>query len=513
MLDDNTHTAAKSASGWNPHRLAKAILIPRYFAYCHTFGLSVWIAMESGEGWSLISPAFLLLVWPMVAYCHSALATNSKRAEFQNLYIDCLLLGGWGAMLGYYLWSTLALGLGCLLNNLIVGGTRRLLIATLLFLLGGIGIGLFTGFDLRPEIGFGANIYLCAGYSIYFLGLGYTTYAQNRKIGRNIKEIQFKNRVFQSLLDIGAVANRAPDVNTLFENSLQHLCSNFPNYGFAAYLYEHERPGLTRYSAVAGINRGNEQHLLKSLSNMDTTREGVIHLDTRHNTDKFYAASMAGRLSLYEGWLVVRAPRKHDVLEEMLPLLIDELASSTENKLLHLELHKAAERDGLTGVYNRGFFETALKENIQRKAQQPDCDFAVLMIDLDGFKKVNDQLGHIAGDNLIMKAAQHIRNHCRHGDVLARYGGDEFVLLCPSSGIDQVNQIADRISQSLEQKRFSVGTSDNPIKIPLFISMGTASSEDLPTNEVLMTADKRMYANKLQRRQDEKLQINSFGLY
>ncbi|MGL6213541.1 MAG: GGDEF domain-containing protein, partial [Billgrantia desiderata] len=64
-----------------PHRLALATLPPRAFAFLHTFGLTVWIALVEGGGWSLILPGLLLLLWPAIAYLHAAQAQDSKRAE------------------------------------------------------------------------------------------------------------------------------------------------------------------------------------------------------------------------------------------------------------------------------------------------------------------------------------------------------------------------------------------------------------------------------------------------
>lgn len=511
MTDDNTYSTTAWMPRWHPHRLANVTLLPRSFAYFHTCGFSVWIALESGAGWSLILPALFLVIWPIVAYCHSGLAKDSKRAEFQNLHIDCVLLGGWSAMLGYYLWTTLALGLGCMMNNLITGGTRHLISAVILFTLGLVGVGFFTEYQLRSDVGPGPEIYQACGYLIYFLAIGYAMYGQNRKIGRNIQEIQFKNRVFQSLLDISSVADDSPDINALLENALQHLCSNFPEYGVAVSLYQHQRPAIIRYSAIAGLQIKDEQRLLNLLTDTEQPRESVIHLETNQEGEKFYAASMAGRLSLYEGWLIVRAPRRaHDALKDMLVLLIDELAAATENKLLHLELRKAAERDGLTGLYNRGFFESSLEESIQHKLQRPDCDFAILMVDVDGLKQINDQYGHIAGDQLIINAAEHLRQHCRQGDILARYGGDEFVLLCPTSGIDETNLITERVRRHLDETLFTIGTIDNqPIAVTLCLSIGSASSENAPPSEVLRVADQRMYADKAQRRESRNSQTHT----
>ena len=198
-----------------PHRLALATLAPRAFAFCHTFGLTVWIASVENSGWSLILPGLLLLLWPAVAYTHAVLAHDSKRAEFRNLSFDSLLFGVWCGVLDYYVWAMLFIGLACLMNNMVVGGFRRMAAAAALFAGGALGWGLLTGFNFRPHVSAALDIYQVAGAVVYFLAIACVMYGQNRTIGRSIEEIKFQNRVFHALLDLGGVANRASNINTL----------------------------------------------------------------------------------------------------------------------------------------------------------------------------------------------------------------------------------------------------------------------------------------------------------
>ncbi|EWH03186.1 diguanylate cyclase [Halomonas sp. BC04] len=463
--------------------------------------------MES-SGWSLILPGLLLLLWPAVAYGHAVLAHDSKRAEFRNLYFDSLVFGIWCGVLDYYVWATLFIGLACFMNNMVVGGLRRMAASAALFSSGALGWGLLTGFNFRPYVSTGLDIYQVAGAVVYFLAIARVMYGQNRKIGRSIVEIKFQNRVFHALLDLGSVANRASNINTLLNDSLQHLHADFPEYGFAVFLQERQRPEVTRYAAVAGLSFGPEdEHRLSSLlTAAHEHQEGTIRLSEKSEIEQLYATSMAGRLSLYFGWLVVRAPRLDGGLERTLTLFADQLAAATENKLLHLALKKTAERDGLTGLYNRGFFESALQLSIQGKAQPPGLDFAVLMMDVDGLKEVNDRHGHVAGDQLITTVAERLEMQCREDDILARYGGDEFVILFPSADLSAPNRIAELIRSNLEGQRCVVDTAqDKQVELELRLSMGSASSTEAPPQEVLTLADNRMYDDKTRRRRKKAL--------
>ncbi|MCE8015544.1 diguanylate cyclase [Halomonas sp. MCCC 1A17488] len=503
MVDFKTLSTRAQPGFKRPHRLALATLGPRAFAFCHTFGLTLWIALVEGSGWTLIGPGLLLLLWPALAYGHAVLAQDSKRAEFRNLALDSLLFGMWCGVLDFYVLATVTIGLACFMNNMVVGGLRRLAVSMALFAAGALGWGLSAGFEFRPYVSTELDIYQVTGAVLYFLALAYVMYGQNRKIGRSIAEIKFQNRVFHALLDLGVVANRASNIHTLLDDSLKHLHADFPEYGFAVFLQERQRPEVTRYAAVAGLRLGaeDERQLGGLLATLQERPESTVKLRVKPDGEQLYATPMAGRLSMYEGWLIVRAPRLDRRLERMLTLFVDQLAAATENKLLHLALKKTAERDGLTGLYNRGFFESALQLSIQGKAQSPNLDFAVLMMDVDGLKQVNDRHGHVAGDQLITTVAERLQVHCRASDILARYGGDEFVVLFPSADLAAANRLASLIRTHLEGQRCSITSANGErLTLELRLSLGGASSCETSAQEVLALADERMYDDKSERR-------------
>lgn len=258
---------------------------------------------------------------------------------------------------------------------------------------------------------------------------------------------------------------------------------------------------MTRYAAVAGLSPKDEQRLKRLLASVHGQREQPTTLPQIDEGENLYVTSMEGRLSLYEGWLIVKAPKRDDGLEQILSLFADQLAAATENKLLHLELKKTAERDGLTGLYNRGFLESVLQMSIQGKAQTPSLDFAVLMMDVDRLKEVNDHYGHVAGDQLISSVANYLQLHCRDSDILARYGGDEFVILFPSADLTAAKRMANLIRDNLPEQRCTINTANGEREeLALHLSLGCASSSEAPALQVFTLADERMYEDKCQRR-------------
>src|SRR5207237_8800968 len=126
----------------------------------------------------------------------------------------------------------------------------------------------------------------------------------------------------------------------------------------------------------------------------------------------------------------------------------EELSRQLEAK--NAQLEQMAATDALTGVYNRRHFSRVL-EQLFAEAQRYDKDVACVMIDLDGYKQLNDTFGHQVGDQLLVMAGKVISANMRRMDVAARYGGDEFVLLLPQATCEEASLAASRIREEFYQ--------------------------------------------------------------
>jgi diguanylate cyclase (GGDEF)-like protein len=169
--------------------------------------------------------------------------------------------------------------------------------------------------------------------------------------------------------------------------------------------------------------------------------------------------------------------------------LAEHLTATLRRALLHSRMEYAALHDGLTGAPNRPAFENA----ISRVGPDAAGCVAVMMLDLDRFKEVNDTLGHHVGDRVLVDFTERIKRHIDTGDVFARFGGDEFAILVQRGDLDAVNGLADRI----------VGDSFSPIHlnnidVVVTASMGIAvwSDDNCDTSELLRQADVAMYTAK-----------------
>ncbi len=158
------------------------------------------------------------------------------------------------------------------------------------------------------------------------------------------------------------------------------------------------------------------------------------------------------------------------------------------------ELETIAATDPLTGIANRRAFEAALAT-----ALASGVNFSLLMFDLDGFKGINDRLGHNAGDQVLCHFARALRQEIRHQDLAARLGGDEFVVLlhCP---LDVALRRGTQILQSLERRR-EINLNGRTLPVPIRASIGVVEHrDDEVATELLRRADDAMYAVKRRRK-------------
>ncbi|HEY2849198.1 MAG TPA: GGDEF domain-containing protein, partial [Gemmatimonadaceae bacterium] len=153
----------------------------------------------------------------------------------------------------------------------------------------------------------------------------------------------------------------------------------------------------------------------------------------------------------------------------------------------------AAAVDTVTGVFNRRYFQVRLDEELQR-SRRHQIPLALLLIDVDDFKHVNDSHGHLAGDTVLRDIGEILRHSVRIFDVCARFGGEEFVIIMPGSSSDNARRIAERIREHIEAYR----PSDRVLgALRVTVSIGLAvSSSGSTASQLLERADRALYSAK-----------------
>ncbi|HLL54577.1 MAG TPA: GGDEF domain-containing protein [Myxococcaceae bacterium] len=168
------------------------------------------------------------------------------------------------------------------------------------------------------------------------------------------------------------------------------------------------------------------------------------------------------------------------------------LAGGNIESAYHDEIYRLTTVDGLTQVFNRRYFQDAIEREISR-CNRYGRGLALVMMDIDFFKRINDTYGHLAGDYCLKHLANTLRPRIRREDILARYGGEEFALILPELDIKGAANMAEKVRKLVESERFEFDKQH----IPVTISLGCAQLEQSMTGpELIRAADAKLYSAK-----------------
>jgi diguanylate cyclase (GGDEF)-like protein len=169
------------------------------------------------------------------------------------------------------------------------------------------------------------------------------------------------------------------------------------------------------------------------------------------------------------------------------------LAQASINRIKRFQSNSV--RDQMTGLFSRKYFNERLDEEIRhyKRKQKP---FSTTMIDLDYFKKVNDQFGHMTGDYVLVQFAGFLKENMRHSDVIARYGGEEFIILMPETEADNAKEIIERLSHNWRAKPLIEPYHDEVLSVTFSAGIAQFGPDYKDDNELIRATDKAMYAAK-----------------
>ncbi len=226
---------------------------------------------------------------------------------------------------------------------------------------------------------------------------------------------------------------------------------------------------------------------------------GELSMIDNHPASAYAVANATTRLLLIDEdimWSLV--DRSHAVSSNLLFSLSQRIRYGNEVIYQHLELLRESRFqaliDPLTGLYNRRWLKTMLPRQMHRCAQDQE-PMVLLMIDIDHFKQFNDTHGHVAGDQALCTTAKVIQDGVRPGDLAARYGGEEVLVLLPDATLEAAETVAERLRQLVRQAPITMA--DGQLLPSITISLGLARMEDEGAAEGLLTqADAALYRAK-----------------
>jgi len=197
-----------------------------------------------------------------------------------------------------------------------------------------------------------------------------------------------------------------------------------------------------------------------------------------------------GAVALYS----VDHARYTDEHLRLLEMIMQPVSDALHNALLFENARRTALTDSLTGLPNMRAFGIFFdrEATLAARSQHP---VSILVVDLDEFKQVNDTFGHIVGDRVLLNIGQVLRRQLRENDMVARYAGDEFVILLPMTDYDQACHVVGRIQNAISQYTYTTGEGHR-VSVTASIGAATIPVDGQSFEELMMQADKRMYRSK-----------------
>ncbi len=310
------------------------------------------------------------------------------------------------------------------------------------------------------------------------------------EIRSHLSELEEINRILNSIVRRGVNLQNSESVDIVFEQVLEELNHTlFPGDRVPMALITKQTPSRNVEQAaffnMPGEERKRFLRVFNDCSTLELEEQG------------WSLFPLAGGITSGTGFLVIRdVPALEEKRMSILKIFLNMVGSRVDNLKLVANLERQAHIDGLTGTYNRAYFEKRLDEE-REKAEKVGLSFSIIVIDINGLKRINDGFGHQAGDALIVACGNLLKTTIRESDILSRFGGDEYVILMPSTSKEGVSALESRIN-AVQQEAEYCFSDDNgdTISQPLHMSVGAASSEETGIDKVFNLADERMYEAK-----------------
>ncbi len=327
-----------------------------------------------------------------------------------------------------------------------------------------------------------------------------TCLEQRRLIAEN-SLLQSQIRLYQRGQHLSSLLN----IDNLFQESLSTLLNEIGQGHGQGLAYLATRNGLSHLSAK-GFDEAEAKELAELLLEKTRTMEAPALLQKAD-----VPAIFAGNETLKALWVlpmtaenqehgavVLCHPKDSELAEpasqQSLTFLADQVSLGFRNACQYQGARELIYTDDLTGLYNHRYLRVALEQEI-RRSERYGLEFSVAFIDLDLFKNINDEHGHLVGSGILRQVGELLRECVRDADMLFRYGGDEFTALLVETDTRGAKIVAERIRSSIAKCEFSIGHG-NTGRLTATVGHATYPIHATGLEEMIDLADKAMYLGK-----------------
>jgi diguanylate cyclase (GGDEF)-like protein len=321
-----------------------------------------------------------------------------------------------------------------------------------------------------------------------------------------------ERRILRGFMEIASATAAVEDLDGVLESIAAALGRLFPVDGAALGLVDGDQMVVREILRDGRPARRDPERLPDDGSHLLSWvgRAGRALWRNDVATELRFAASLPGRQAGSDmaiplrvrgsimGVLRVSCRRRHAFDPEDFEVLqrcSDLLSVAVETQRLLLNTRRMAETDGVTGVFNHRYFVTALRQELDR-ARRLDRPLALVMVDIDHFKRFNDTYGHQVGDEVLRHVAQTVARTLRRSDVVSRYGGEEFVAILQDVDRRSALAVAEKLRHEIERGRLQVASTPRPLEVTISAGIAAFPDDARTPAELLACADGGLYEAK-----------------
>ena len=238
------------------------------------------------------------------------------------------------------------------------------------------------------------------------------------------------------------------------------------------------------------VGRGAENHIVLE---GDSVSRKHVHFEQRGATWWAVDDNSTNGTYVNDDQIVREQPLSNGDRIKVGPTIFKYLSGQDVEAQYHEEIYRMTIIDGLTQAHVKRYLLEALEKEIIR-ARRHQRELSFMMFDIDHFKKINDDHGHLAGDFVLKELARIVQGRIRRDEVFARYGGEEFAIVLPETNLDGGRALAEGLREKVEQSRFVF--QNELIKVTISVGVAELAESDRTGTELIKRADEKLYEAK-----------------